>query len=122
MPRCVRITSVPPGEAPLWVRERWVGLSLPLAQRRASSLSFLTSGVLSMPKGFISWLGALFRGRLALQRGYLVESHAAVAVLAVNHPEAAQWWFQNTPRLFKGKRHFVFPQDSGHVVAPDDAP
>jgi len=22
----VRITSVPPGEAPLWVREKWVGL------------------------------------------------------------------------------------------------
>jgi hypothetical protein len=28
----VRILTVPPGEAPGWVREKWVGLELPLAQ------------------------------------------------------------------------------------------
>src|SRR5215471_17510443 len=27
----VRILRPPPGEAPLWVREKWVGLELPLA-------------------------------------------------------------------------------------------
>ena len=37
MARMIRITSVPTGEAPVWVREKWVGLELPtmgLAQAR----------------------------------------------------------------------------------------
>ena len=28
----VRIVAVPLGEAPLWVREKWVGLELPLTR------------------------------------------------------------------------------------------
>jgi hypothetical protein len=28
----IRIIAVPPGEAPLWVREKWVGLDLPVAR------------------------------------------------------------------------------------------
>jgi hypothetical protein len=28
----VRIIAVPPGEAPLWVREKWVGVELPVAR------------------------------------------------------------------------------------------
>ena len=28
----VRIVAVPPGEAPLWVRQRWVGLDLPVVR------------------------------------------------------------------------------------------
>ena len=27
------VTATPPGEAPLWVREKWVGIELPLMQR-----------------------------------------------------------------------------------------
>src|SRR5580704_4538322 len=46
-PTKLRIIAVPPGEAPLWVREKWVGLELPVAQRQ--SRKFLTSGVLSAP-------------------------------------------------------------------------
>jgi hypothetical protein len=28
----IRITSIPPGEAPVGIREAWVGLELPLKQ------------------------------------------------------------------------------------------
>ena len=28
----VRIIAAPPGEAPLWVRQKWVGLDLPVAR------------------------------------------------------------------------------------------
>ena len=31
----IRIIGVPPGEAPLWVREKWVGLELPLTRHSA---------------------------------------------------------------------------------------
>src|SRR2546430_13393547 len=63
-----RITSVPPGEAPLWVREKWVGLSLPLAQRKAQARSLFTSGVLSGPRGFFASIGALLAGKLQRDR------------------------------------------------------
>ena len=28
----IRIIAAPPGEAPLWVRQKWVGLDLPVAR------------------------------------------------------------------------------------------
>src|SRR5712664_1703512 len=39
----IRIFAVPPGEAPAWVREKWVGLELPLAQWLPTSTSSLTA-------------------------------------------------------------------------------
>lgn len=116
----LHITSVPAGEAPLWVREQWVGLALPLAQRRATPLVFLTSGVLSGPTGFLSCLLALLTGKLERQSGYLVESRVAVAILALKNPEAAAWWQENAPRQLKPKRLFVFQQGVGHVNAPSE--
>lgn len=110
------ITAVPLGEAPLWVRERWVGLSLPLAQRKATPLSVLTTGVLSGPKGFASCLVALVTGKLERQSGYAIEAQAAVAALAVSSPEAAEWWRENAPHLLRGKKLFVFDSGAGHVI------
>jgi hypothetical protein len=31
----IRIVSAPPGEAPQWVREQWIGCELPLVARMA---------------------------------------------------------------------------------------
>ena len=118
----LRITAAPPGEAPLWVREKWVGLSLPLARRRAGALSVFTSGVLSGPKSFFASIGALLTGRLKRRSGFLVETQAAIAVLAKSSPEAATWWQQNTPHLLRPRRYFVFPEDVGQVVSGPGAP
>ena len=111
----LRITSVPPGEAPLWVREKWVGLSLPLAQRKAQARLLFTSGVLSGPRGFFASIGALLAGKLQRRSGFVVETQAAIAVLATSSPEAAAWWQENTPHLLRKTRYFVFPQDVGHA-------
>ncbi len=116
MPSHLHITAVPPGEAPLWVRECRVGLSLPLAQRNAALLPLLTSGVLSGPTGFISCLVALVSGKLERQSGFVVEMRAAIAVLEVGNPDAAAWWRENTPYLLRGKRYFVFHGSVGRVV------
>lgn len=113
----IHITSVPSGEAPLWVREQWVGLKLPLAQRKAVPLTFLTSGVLSGPRNLLSCLLALLTGKLERQSGFLVESRAAVAILASQSPEAAAWWREKTPDQLKPGRQFVFLQEDGHVDA-----
>jgi hypothetical protein len=69
--RLLHIESIPPGEAPLWVRAKWVGLALPLAQRTASPRTFLTSGVRSGPKSLLSRLVALVTGGLERKSGYL---------------------------------------------------
>jgi hypothetical protein len=56
----VRITSVPPGEAPPWVREKWVGLELPtIAPPRARVYS--TVGTVSGPSSCLGLLVAFRR-------------------------------------------------------------
>jgi hypothetical protein len=90
---------------------------LPLAQRKQSPVACLTSGVLSGPKTSLSRLAALLTGRLKRASGYLVETQAAVSILAARSPEAAAWWRENVPQMLRPGRYFVFHQDVGHVLA-----
>lgn len=115
MPLCLMITSIPPGEAPLWVREKWVDLALPLVQQRATPATFLTSGVLSGPKTLFSQLFAFLGGRLKREAGYAVETHRAMAALATVGPEAVAWWQENVPHVMQAGRYFVFYGNVGHV-------
>jgi hypothetical protein len=106
----VRIVAVPPGDAPLWVREKWVGLDLPVT-RYSGHRKFLGLGVLSMPH---SWWGqwlAVCRGRAELIAGYAVEALPAVGILSRTSPEAAAWWREHTPHLIAPKRYLVFHEE-----------
>jgi hypothetical protein len=107
-PSYIRIIGVPPGEAPLWVREKWVGLELPLAWGRRVSRKWPTAGVLSGPRNVftIIWWGLL--GRIERESGYAVDVLAAVNILERTAPEAASWWRNNAPHLQKPWRKFVF--------------
>src|SRR5262245_2514264 len=107
----LRIVGVPPGEAPLWVREKWVGLHLPLLQRRSEAVSYRTFGVLSGPKTLFTALVALVTGKLGRESGYAVSVQAAIEVLAKHSPEAAAWWRKNTPHMIRPTRFFVFGAD-----------
>jgi hypothetical protein len=70
----IRIDSTPRGEAPLWVREKWVGLELPLAQLNAEPSRVQTgAGVLSGPKNIVAAYIAWLMGRLKPEVGFLVE-------------------------------------------------
>ncbi|HMJ44521.1 MAG TPA: hypothetical protein VK522_19835 [Pseudolabrys sp.] len=101
----IRIVSTPPGEAPQWVREQWVGCELPLAHGPAAE-TFLTVGVL---KGHSRWrhLWEVFRGRAEKVDGYFVNVATAVSLLEAKSPEAAAWWMARTPSLLKNG-NFVF--------------
>jgi hypothetical protein len=106
----VRIIAAPPGEAPLWVRQRWVGLDLPVARYSGRS-RFLGLGVLTIPR---SWWGqwlAVARGRAELVAGYAVEALPAVGILGESSPEAAAWWRENTPHLIAPRRYLIFHED-----------
>lgn len=115
LPLLLHITSVPPGEAPEWVRSKWVGLSLPLAQKDASARKFQTAGILSGPRNLLSCLFAWITGKFVGEVGYLVESREAILILESAHPEAGAWWRANTPHLLHPRRYFIFQQGVGHV-------
>jgi hypothetical protein len=105
--RSVRIIAIPPGEAPLWVREKWVGLTLPLA-RFGSANTFHTFGVLSGPRTFLPQVWALARGRSNKIYGFPVNAARAVEVLSHASPDAAAWWQENARELILPGRYLLF--------------
>lgn len=108
------VTSVPSGEAPLWVREKWVGLKLPLTGRLSVG-TFRGSGVLTGPRNPVSSFLALITGRLRKTEGYIVDALVAVQILESAHPKAAAWWKENAADLMQPDRRFIFPKEAGHV-------
>jgi len=111
------IVSLPAGEAPLWVRERWVGLELPLAQTSLTPRRVrVGSGVLTGPRSFLSALLAFVSGRLATQCGFIVPVLPALEALRVGAPDAADWWQANCPHLCKPRRYFLFQASECRVV------
>lgn len=113
----VRIISVPLGEAPSWVREKWVGLELPLAQRSLVARSISTCGVLSGPKSFLASLAGYFTGRYRRESGFIVPVLGALQVLETSSPEASNWWRTNAPHLCKSRRYFLFQAQVCEVIS-----
>ena len=126
----IRIVGVPPGPAPQWVREEWVGLVLPLPEGPMGRRRLLNmSAVLPPSRGFLSslfesslypWLIHLYAWltqSLMKVDGYAVEALRAVEILSVDSPEAAAWWHQHAPSLMKPGRLFVF-----HAEVCDEEP
>jgi hypothetical protein len=110
----IRIVSVPAGQAPLWVRQKWVGLELPLSLRHTPVTTF-TRGVLTKPS-LAGFLWRLVRGKAETATGYAVEAGRAVAILEASHPDAAHWWQQNTPQLLRQGKCFLFRAEACEVV------
>jgi hypothetical protein len=63
----------------------------------------------------VSSLIAFLRGRLTRREGYIVDTLAAVHILELTNPEAADWWRRNASDLMLPDRRFVFEKDVGHV-------
>lgn len=111
-PAKIRIIATPPGEAPQWVREKWVGLELPVAD---VSRTYATSGV-KTDQSFFSRLMRILLLRTARVTGYAVNVRAAVEILDKSDPMAASWWRLNTPQLIAGNRRFVFQKEACEEV------
>ena len=112
----IRIVTVPPGEAPQWVRQKWVGLTLPLAGGDLATREAYTSGVLSGPRNLLVALWWAWRGRFERKSGYAVDAIAAVDILERTAPDAAAWWRQNVPRLLRPRRKFLFAASACELV------
>jgi hypothetical protein len=112
----IRIISVPPGEAPPWVREKWVGLELPLT-RWVSPKKFLGFGAVSGPRTCLAQLWAAFMGRAERIYGFPVDANRAVEILEVASPEAASWWRENAPELILPKRYLIFHAEVCEIIS-----
>ena len=83
--RWINIIDVPPGEAPEWVREEWVGLRLPISDDQE------TEGLVQ-----IGVLGGESQDR----GGYRIDTTEAITALRGVSPGAAEWWETNVPLGF----------------------
>jgi hypothetical protein len=99
--RKIRIVQPPFGEAPLWVREAWVGIDLPLV-REGGPRKYLVTGVITGSNTFWQLVWAWMRGRTFLIAGYPVRTEAAIELLSATAPAAADWWRENAPHLLRG--------------------
>jgi hypothetical protein len=113
--RSIRIIAVPPGEAPLWVREKWVGLMLPLT-RWDSANTFVGFGALSGPRTLLAQLWARIRGRTDRIYGFPVDAARAVDILDRASPDAAAWWRENAAELVLPARYLIFHAEVCEVV------
>jgi hypothetical protein len=118
----VRIIAIPPGEAPPWVREKWVGLELPLATPSRSAQSRRVFGVLSGPAHPLIRLLAALRGCAARETGYAVRVTEAIAELERKSPEAAAWWRENVSHMFTPGRCFLFQERVCQVLEDGPSP
>jgi hypothetical protein len=103
----VRIIAVPAGEAPLWVREKWVGLTLPLT-RFPTSKTFWTFGALTGPRTCLRQIWAIVRGRGERISGFAVDGNRAIEILAASSPEAAGWWREHAAEFVAPRRYLLF--------------
>jgi len=114
--RKIRIVQPPAGEAPLWVREAWVGVDLPLV-RGSRTRKYRAFGTLSGPKTFWKQIWALVRGRTFPIRGYVVRTDLAIELLSTSAPAAAEWWRENTPHLLRGI--LIFEEEACRVLGTE---
>jgi hypothetical protein len=100
----IKIIRTPPGEAPIHIREQWLGLKLPLAPGRpevyeARGASITTGKELPEP-----------------HIGYLVLAAEAVGILEKKSPDAAKWWRQNIPELLRNGRRLIFDEYACELI------
>lgn len=96
MPDSIRITAVPPGNAPDYVREAWVGVEIPLAPDQEVGDDKFWSG----------------RGNVG---GYLVQTSDAIdALRAADKSDIAAYW--EAIRMMTGHQ-LMFGTDYCEVVS-----
>ena len=98
-PLAVEIVRAPEGEAPLWVREAWVGLTLPLVPGYPGKRRMPSFGVLSGPFGWWGQLRERLSGRVGTVEGYVVDRDQAYALLGAHRPDALAWWREECPGI-----------------------
>ena len=80
---CIRITSRPAGGAPAEIRDKWIGVVLPVINKSNDLLADVITG-------------KLVTDRIG---GYAVLWEDAMSALGSYNPEAREWWQKHVGRL-----------------------
>jgi hypothetical protein len=97
----IRIIKVPDGEAPLWVRQAWLGLTLPCGP------------IVGVAEG--QELGTVTRQETERKRsGFSVFQDEALAILAERNLKAFEWWTSHDYPLIG--ECFCFAEDEAEIV------
>lgn len=91
----IRIIETPPGQAPQWVRNEWVGLTLPLEENAPAADEGIQMGIAG--------------GRPENADGFSVLTQDAMGILGEKSQEAVQWWEDNLPLAFIPR--FIFRKE-----------
>jgi hypothetical protein len=123
----VRVVQTPPGEAPIEVREAWVGLVLPLLPGEIGPRQLMTQGVLTGPRNLLGYVFARLLRRFKMVYGFRVDGAGAVEVLARHNASAADWWHAHAPAHVQPGRGLVFHAEVCELVeipaaSPEAAP
>jgi len=94
----IRIVKTPPGQAPLWVREQWVGLELLIDEEATCGNHTTQRGILG--------------GKAENLGGFSIETNHALGVLYKKSRDAAAW-FVSYALL---GTHLVFNRDCCQVI------
>ena len=113
----IRIISAPKGEAPLNIREAWIGLELPVIPgKRGARGRYRSQGVLSGPRTFLGAILHSILGRYTINEGYAVDGSAALVALSATKPEAALWWREHAPRSVAFGNKLVFDAEACELL------
>jgi hypothetical protein len=111
----IEIVTVPPGDAPIAVRTKWVGLILPLTPGEERPIAAPYRGVLPGSRSLGERAKELLLGGIRV--GYAVKARAAFDALERCSPEAYSWWRENTPRLLAADGRLLFALEACRVVS-----
>lgn len=98
----IRIIAIPPGEAPRWVRQAWVGMVLQVDEVTAGGNQV---GVLGGPA--------------QNGDGFSVYATAAFDELYKKDQRALAWWQHNCPHLFRDFARLIFTKSACEVIEND---
>ena len=114
----IRIREVPPGKAPYEIRQKWVGLVLPVAPPDMQSVYM--QSLLTAPKTYLGIFVASRDEDFLANGAFFVSGPAALMVLAQISTDAVKWWGKNAP-FFQNKRSaFLFTAACCAQVAGDE--
>lgn len=105
----IKIISRPLGKVPEWVRDAWIGLTLPTTS--PSPRLWLTVDLDKNRANALPLLLHLLMGRTQRVFGFAVQASTAIDLLARTQPAAAEWWRSNVPNLSAQRRYLIFDAD-----------
>ena len=123
--RGIRIGSTPQGEAPIAIRQAWIGLTLPLLETAPSEAETMIVEIgFRNPAGLLSLLKQRlgFKPPTTIWQAYTVQAASALRLLESHSPDAARWWQRNTPWLFEPAQILAFDADCCELVFMDRLP